>query len=270
MGYARMESVLRNGMVNGSITRHDKTQDPTIGLIGNKRPLVLWLADYSVYSGTTLSSVYNLIPGGSGMSIGSSPAYIEDGVFNTRSYIDFNSAADRVYTTSTSLMSGKNEITIVMLCKLTSTADRTLFYKIDSTITNTIGDLHVQSIGGNKVRVTFIGNPTTTSAVYETYDATIEGSWFLLTVKARLYQPNGQGSELEIYVNGTQNQTPITTTFVGSTSNFTSDPLYFGNNTSATAGGSQIAGGFVADYWLNSVEQIRIENFFRWYYGYRF
>jgi hypothetical protein len=48
--------------------------------------------------------------------------------------------------------------------------------------------------------------------------------------------------------------------------------MSFGNNapTSTTGGGSQIAGAIVFDYILSNMEQIRIENFFRYYYGRRF
>lgn len=269
MGFSPMYSGLRQGYING-ICKHDKVQDPTIGLIANKKPLVFWLADYAVYSGTTLSTIYNLIPGGTALNIGSSPAYIDNGFLNTKSYIDYNSAADRIYTSATTLMSGKYEMSVVMLVKLTTT-NGILFHKVDSTTINTIGDLNILSNGLGKIRVSLIGNPTSTSSVWDTYDATLEGSWVILTVKVDLRQTNGLGSELQIFINGTQNQTPVTTTFTTTgTSVFAADQLNFGNNTSATQAGSQIAGAFVCDYLLNSAEQQRIENFFRWYYGYRF
>jgi len=269
LSFSPMYNGLRSGYLNG-LGKHDKVQDPTIGIgyNANRRPVVFWLGDYAVYSGTTLTTLYNLISGGSSITIGSSPAYIDNGFLNNRSYIDFNSAADRVYTTN-NVISGQSEMTVTMLVKLTTSGTRTLLYKVDSAFSNTIGDLHITSEDATKVRVTLIGNPTTTSAVYDTY-APIKGQWFILTVKVRLSQPQGPGSELEIYVNGTRNQTPITTTFGASSSTFVGDGVYFGNNSSATQGGSQIAGAFVATYYLNSSEQIRIENFFRWFYGYRF
>jgi hypothetical protein len=269
MSFSPMRSGLRNGYING-LGNHDKVQDPTValGFNINRRPVIFWIADYSVYSGTTLTTMYNLICGGEALTLGSSPAFIDNGFLSNRAYIDFNSAADRIYTVN-NVVSGQSELTVTMLVKLTTTGTRTLFYKVDSAFTPTVGDLQINAEGTTKIRVTLTGNPTTTSAVYDTY-APIEGQWFILTVKVRLNQPQGPGSELEIYVNGTQNQTPITTTFGASTSTFVADPVTFGNNASLTQGGSQIAGAFVATYYLNSIEQIRIENFFRWFYGYRF
>lgn len=269
MSFSPMYSGLRNGYING-LGKHDKLQDPTValGFNTNRRPVVFWLADYAVFSGTTLTTLYNLVPNGDALTIASSPAYIDNGLLNNRSYIDFNSAADRIYTVN-NVVSGQSELTVTMLVKLTSASTTKLFWKVDSTFSSTVGDFYIESVGGTKVRVTLIGNPTTTSAVYDTY-APITGQWFILTVKVRLNQPQGPGSELEIYVNGTKNQTPITTTFGASASTFVADGVVFGNNVSATEGGSQIAGAFVATYYLNSIEQIRIENFFRWFYGYRF
>jgi hypothetical protein len=63
---------------------------------------------------------------------------------------------------------------------------------------------------------------------------------------------------------------PVTTTFGASTGTFFGNNYYFGNNSSTTNGGSQIASAITFDYWLNSSEQIRMENFYRWYYGRRF
>ena len=75
---------------------------------------------------------------------------------------------------------------------------------------------------------------------------------------------------MELYINGKLNVNPVTTGFVGSTSNFSSQSMNFGNDITQASGGSQIAGALVLDYWANSSEQIRLENFFRWYYGFRF
>ena len=169
--------------------------------------------------------------------------------------------------------SGKNEFTIMMVFRISSTSNgRVLFSSVDSTISATVGDISITTEGGNRVRVSFIGSPTSTSAVYETYDPLVEGTyhWHILTCKFRIYQPNGPGSELEMYLNGNLNMRPITTTFGGSTNNFVGNTFFFGNNSSAASGGSQIASAITFDYWLNSSEQIRIENFYRWYYGRRF
>lgn len=278
-GFSRMESGLKKGLVSEPGI-HNKVQDPTL-LQGTKQPTCLWVADFATATGAgaTITAITQLITGATSLLINSSPAYQPPysglgGVYNNRSYVDFNSGADSIYTNSSTLGSGKTEFALMMVFRLSVTTQRTLFYNVDSTISNTTGDIHVEAIGGNKVRVTFIGNPTSTSAVYETYDPLLEGThhWHLLTVKCRLYQPGGQGSEIEIWLDGKLNMVPVTTTFGGSTSTFVGNTFVFGNNavSSSTAGGSNIAAALTLDYWPNSSEQMRLENFFRWYYGRRF
>lgn len=277
-GHSRMESGLRKGIVSESGI-HTKVQDPTL-LQGNKQPSSFFIADFNATTtaGSTITSLTQLSPGKTAYTIGSSPAFQppyrgNGGVYNNKAYIDFNSSADRVSTSLATMGSGQNELTVMMVFRISSTStNRMLFYSVDSTISNTVGDIQITTQNGNRVRVSFIGNPTTTSAVYDTYDPLVEGlyHWHLLTCKFRLYQPNGQGSEVEMYLNGNLNMTPITTTFGGSTNNFVGNTFHFGNNSSATSAGSQIASAITFDYWLNPSEQLRIENFYRWYYGRRF
>lgn len=278
-GFARMESGIRKGLVNRSGI-HNKVQDPTL-LLAGKKPDSFFLADFATATGAgaTITALTQLIPGATAYTIGSSPAYQppysgNGGVYNNRAYIDFNSSADIVYTNLSQMGLGKNEITVMMVVRLSSTNQTMLFYNVDSTIANTTGDMTIESVGGNRIRVTLYGNPTTTTSVYETFDPLFEGTfnWHLLTVKCRLYQPNGPGSEMEIWLDGKLNMNPITTTFTGSTSTFVGNSYSFGNNapSSATAGGSQIAAALTLPYWVNPSEQMRLENFFRWYYGRRF
>lgn len=271
MGFSRMESGIKKGLLNG-IRSHDKVQDPTVGLIGSKKAQVFWLADYCATSGTSVTTMYNLMDTTQNLVGGSSPAYTFPGVLNGKAYIDFNSAADRISTSAT--YNGTQELTLMMVVRLsTLSAGRVLFYRCSTTIADTIGDILITT-EGTRIRVSLIGNPNTTFSIYETYDATVEGtsnnSWTLLTVKLRMYQPGGNGSEMEIYVDGKLNMTPVTTTFGSSTSNMPNTGMSFGNNSSATSAGSHIAGAIVLDYWQNSSEQLRLENFFRYYYGYRF
>ena len=277
-GFSRMESGLKKGVVSEA-GMHIKIQDPTL-LQGSKKPSSFWLADFATATGAgaAISAISELIQGATAFTILSNPVYRPgfsgssgSGVYNNRAYIDFDSTADLIYTSLSTMGSGKNEFTLMMVVRLSSASNTVLFYSVDSTIANTVGDITVESIGGTKIRVTFLGNPTTTSSVYETYDSTLEGNnWHLLTVKLRLYQPAGQGSEMEIWLDGKLNMNPITTTFGGSTSTFVGNSFNIGNNSSQTAAGSNIAACLTLDYWANSSEQIRLENFFRWYYGRRF
>ena len=285
LSFAKMDCGIRKGLLAG-VTRHDKVQDPSL-LLGIKRPLNLWLSDFATRSGTTITALPNLITGTS-LTIGSSPAYIDKGFLNNRGYIEFNSGSDIL--TAPAFPANKNELTVMLLVRIRTAAansnqtlygsGQVLFSKIQSTAATIIGDLSIHSIEGNRIRVTLVGNPTSTNCVYETFDSSVAGvvegkGWNIITVKCRLYQPQGPGSQIEIYVNGVLNMTRISDDFVESTSTFGNNAITYGNNSGliglgGTPMGSHIAGGLVLDYWANSSEQIRLENFFRWYYGYRF
>lgn len=277
MMFSKMESGIRKGVLS-NIGRHDKTQDPTVGLLGSKKPILFWLADYTNagVGSTNVTTIYNLMNTTQNLSNSGagSVTWIGQGMLNNKAYLDLNSGNDRILS-SVNYMSGKNEMTVMMVVRMAyGAAGRILFSFASTTISDTIGDVLITAESGQKVKVRFVGNPTSTISSYQTFDNTIEGTnnndWFLITAKFRLYQPGGQGSEVELYVNGKLNMDPVTTTFTGSTSNFTSSAINFGNNATQASGGSQIASGLVLDYWVNSAEQIRLENFYRWYYGFRF
>jgi hypothetical protein len=286
-GFSRMESGFKKGLLNG-IREHNKVQDPTVGLIGDKAPKFLWIADYTntggtypPISGNAISSTdgpYELIGGGL-MTAASNPVFRGNGVYYNKGYVDFASSADRVSTSTTIV--GKSELTVVMVLRLSSILTGVLFQRGAS---STVGDITISSIGGNKIRVTFTGSPSSTSSVYETYESTIAATentsngtnsnkWFILTVKFDLTQRNGNGSEMEIYINGVLNMTPVTTTFTGTTTAMSNLTVHYGNTTTQSNDVNyrcQIASSVYFDYWLNNTEQMKIENFYRYYYGHRF
>ena len=288
LGFSRMESGFKKGLLNG-IRDHNKVQDPTIGLIGDKTPKIFWLADYTYtggayppVSGGAISGTdgpFELIGGGL-MTAASSPVFRGNGVYYNKGYVDFSTSADRISSSTTIV--GTSELTVVMVLRLSSTLTGVLFQKMSNGAT--VGDITISSIGGNKIRVTFIGSPSTTSSVYETYESTIatttttsdgtnNNKWFILTVKFDLTQRNGNGSEMEIYIDGVKNMTPVTTTFTGTTAAMPTVTAHYGNTTTQSNDVSyrcQIASSVLFDYWLNNTEQMRIENFYRYYYGHRF
>ena len=285
-GFSRMESGFKKGLLNG-IRSHNKVQDPTAGIIGDKAPEFFWIADYTntggtypPISGNAISSTdgpYELIGGGL-MTAASNPVFRGNGVYYNKGYVDFASSADRISTSTTIV--GTSELTVVMLLRLSSTLTGVLFQRGASA---TVGDITISSIGGNRIRVTLTG-PSSTSSVYETYESTIAATentsngtnsnkWFILTVKFDMTQRNGNGSEMEIYIDGVKNMTPITTTFTGTTTAMSNLTVHYGNTTTQTNDVSyrcQIASSVYFDYWLNNTEQTRIENFYRYYYGHRF
>jgi hypothetical protein len=284
-GFSRMESGFKKGLLNG-IRDHNKVQDPTAGLITDKRPTIFWIADYTytggVYpptSGSVISSTdgpFELMDGGLMVAL-SSPIF-RKGVFNEKGYVDFASSADRVSSPTTT--TGTSELTVCMVLRLSSILTGVLFQRGASA---TLGDITISSIGGNIIRVTLTG-PSSTSSVYETYESTIAATentsngtnsnkWFILTVKFDMTQRNGNGSEMEIYINGVKNMTPVTTTFTGTTTTMSNLTVHYGNTTTQTNDVNyrcQLASSVVFNYWLNNTEQMRIENFYRYYYGHRF
>jgi hypothetical protein len=286
LGFSRMESGFKKGLLNG-IRNHNKVQDPTVGIIGDKTPKFLWIADYTntggTYpptSGSAISSTdgpYELIGGGL-MVAASNPVFRGNGVYYNKGYVDFSTSADRISTSTTVV--GTSELTVVMLLRLSSTLTGVLFQRGAS---GTVGDITISSIGGNTIRVTLTG-PSSTSSVYETYESTIaattttsngtnDNKWFILTVKFDMTQRNGNGSEMEIYINGVKNMNPVTTTFTGTATAMSNLTVHYGNTTTQSNDVSyrcQIASSVYFDYWLNNTEQTRIENFYRYYYGHRF
>ena len=285
-GFSRMESGFKKGLLNG-IRSHNKVQDPTAGIIGDKAPEFFWIADYTntggtypPISGNAISSTdgpYELIGGGL-MVAASNPVFRGNGVYYNKGYVDFSTSADRISSSTTIV--GTSELTVVMLLRLSSTLTGVLFQRGASA---TVGDITISSIGGNKIRVTLTG-PSSTSSVYETYESTIatttttsdgtnNNKWFILTVKFDMTQRNGNGSEMEIYIDGVKNMTPITTTFTGTSTAMSNLTVHYGNTTTQSNDVSyrcQIASSIYFDYWLNNTEQTRIENFYRYYYGHRF
>jgi hypothetical protein len=286
LGFSRMESGFKKGLLNG-IRNHNKVQDPTIGIIADKTPKFLWIADYTntggtypPISGNVISSTdgpYELIGGGL-MTAASNPVFRGNGVYYNKGYVDFSTSADRISSSTTVV--GTSELTVVMLLRLSSTLTGVLFQRGAS---GTVGDITISSIGGNTIRVTLTG-PSSTSSVYETYESTIAATtttsngtnsnkWFILTVKFDMTQRNGNGSEMEIYINGVKNMTPVTTTFTGTATTMSNLTVHYGNTTTQTNNVNyriQIASSVYFDYWLNNTEQTRIENFYRYYYGHRF
>ena len=286
LGFSRMESGFKKGLLNG-IRAHNKVQDPTVGIIADKTPKFLWIADYTNTGGTyppisgnaitSTDGPYELIGGGL-MTAASNPVFRGNGVYYNKGYVDFASSADRISTSTTIV--GTSELTVIMLLRLSSTLTGVLFQRGASA---TVGDITISSIGGNRIRVTLTG-PSSTSSVYETYESTIatttttsdgtnSNKWFILTVKFDMTQRNGNGSEMEIYINGVKNMTPITTTFTGSSTAMSNLTVHYGNTTTQSNDINyrcQIASSIYFDYWLNNTEQTRIENFYRYYYGHRF
>ena len=258
----------KHGGISNGISNKNKMQDPEIWT-GVNAPIVYWNSEYcTVNSSGNLLTITNLSnrsnPGA--LSVGSDPNKSND-VVNNKASLTFDTTD---YVSGGSLTGNDASIMLVFNLNTTSTADLCTY--IFTSVFDSIGDIYIQSVGGNTIQTTLIGNPTTNTSVYQTPSNLIQGRWYILTAKFRLYQPNGIGSEQELYINGTkQNIVPVTTSYTGlSTDAFQTTSFFFGGNSSQTRGGNKIATALTFDYWINESEQIRLENYFKWYYGCNF
>jgi hypothetical protein len=94
----------------------------------------------------------------------------------------------------------------------------------------------------------------------------------ILTCKYRLFQPSGRGSEQHMFINGRFHQilSGVDSFNEAINSTFTIPQLGIGNNPNsqnAVAQNFQMGMGLILPYWLEYSEQVKIENYFRWYYG---
>ena len=285
LGMASSRSGLCSGRTNG-VANKDKMQDPVLlASARNDCPFFYWNADNLTVVGGNVTAITNLLENYnpltqsaiSSMSVLSDPAYNSAAVFNNRAAVTFdNTDAFSTNNLAVPSMTNTSEMTMIMVCRPVSTSRSVLFWKKDVTSdpsVATIGDLSVE-FDGNNIDVIFNGNPTTEVGTYTAVDSRIYKNWIILTVKARLSLPNGIGSAIDIYVNGVRNKTTISDTITSlpsvATSTWANRYIQFGNSNQTTGGNNQIAAGFITEQWMNESEQLRLENYFRWYYGYNF
>lgn len=287
LGFSRMESGLKKGSTNG-ISNRNKVQDPAT-MTSDKAPFAYWVSDIfpEVADGTTAGSVANLA-GSATLTVGGSPVR-RKGCGN-KYYLDFDNSGDVVQT---SAAAGTTQLTVMLVFRSSSTVvtDTTIFARENSSITQA-GDIFIDITGSNKIAVTFISSSsTTTSLRYETSvlpdyvltstvkTGTNTSDWILMTVKFDSARGRtGQeikNRDIELYINGTRNQmTLVTDTWsLASGTNLPNVSCYFGNDSDAvnpSASGSHMAAGAVFNYWMHESDQLRVENFFRHYYGIRF
>jgi hypothetical protein len=286
LGMARRLSGYKSGTVSGTVYNKEKVQDPVLlASARNDCPFFYWNADNMTLSGTNVTAVTNLLGTYnpltqstiSSFTVASDPLYVSQAVNNNRAAITFDSNdAFGVLNTAVPNMTNTDEMTLMMVCRVPAANGVVLFCKTNESLfpgTGTSGDLIVESLSGG-FEVTFVGNTysSTNYGMWTAGDAkTRRGDWVLLTIKARLKQPNGVGSEIEIYVNSTKNMVntfgPIDS-FTGTT--WQNSYIVFGNGTSFVNGGGTIAAGLITEEWVNESLQLRLENYFRDYYAIKF
>jgi len=101
--------------------------------------------------------------------------------------------------------------------------------------------------------------------------------WILLTAKFDSTRGTVNPTrDIELSINGTKvGLTLVTNTWNLSSAgtNLPNVSCFFGNDSDGLnpgTSGTQLAAGIVFNYWINGADQLRIENFFKHYYGIRF
>ena len=289
LGMGNLRTGLAGGITDGTANM-DKLQDPVLLADANTHcPFYFWNADNVTLSGTNVTAVTNLLgtkfnplyePSVPTITVSSDPLYVSRAVNNNRAAITFDgNDSIGVFndTTANKNLTLSSEMTLMMVCRADSTS-ATVFAKTDESTfpgTGTAGDLIVRTDGSLNFEITYLGGVYSTSNydVYITTDPKVRSrQWVILTVKARMSQLYGPGSEIEIYVNGTlsQQNTGATSITGFDLTTFQNRYIQFGNGSSLATGGNSIAAGLITGYWINESQQIRLENYFRDYYGTKF
>lgn len=276
LGMSNITSGLKGGIVK-NIPDKNKIQNP-LNLSGIKKPLIFCNADNLTTNTGTVITLTDLI--GSGFTLTNAqgtnftPDLVVKDIFASRDSLDFNNATNSLYTTPDVNFNGKSEVSIIMVCKLKAIAAQ-VFYIEDSIIPGGV-DLSMTDTNRTLRSIYYGGQPgSITNSQYDSFLSQGESSdWMILTLKYRLKQPGGAGSEQEMYVNGRLQHKLNSSTFnIITTSMTSSQALIIGNTSiaSGSRGNSMSLGSFLLlDYWMNESEQLRLENYFRWYYGNKF
>ena len=276
-GQSNKHSGLKQGM--HKLTR-DKThsQDPA-ELTGLKKPIIFCISDFYTQPSSIETRLLDLC--GSGYALycnaGGSfrPQPISKDIFYNRTSMDFQSTSSYLTPIPTINLNGYNALTTIMVVKLKGLANKAIFTIEDTTSPGGL-NLTIEDTS-NRVSSTFYGGQpgSVTNSEFETFKPSGEmWEWIIITSKVRLGQPQGVGSEQEMYVNGNLQKKFVSSTFNVITTTFNSSQnIIIGNDSiiSGTKGdGIKLGGIVVLPYWANETEQIRIENYWRSYYGNKF
>lgn len=270
----------RVGLLSGikeDTSNKDKVQYPQ-SLAGIKKPYIFYTADsipIDLSTGFPLSTtITNLISGYNDLYESVNPQITFNSSTTSIYPLDFNNLRATVDHTTGSKFIGCGTlqnpfnlctaVSFTFVCKPITTGTGVLCQRGVGTGAS-YSTITVE--GGNRIRVSFTDSSVNT-IFYESNTGSMQiGRYDLVTVILRYAKPNGAGSEVEIYING-QNQTNYQSgTFVGSSGNFVNGAAYIGATSSGTNASTYIASTLISEYAYNPSERIRIENWFRWYYG---
>lgn len=277
-GQANKHSGMKQGI--HKLTR-DKShsQDPA-ELTGVKKPLIFCISDFYTQPSNIETRLLDLCGSGYDLYCNAGGTYrpqplVKD-IFNNKTSMDFVNASCYLVPIPTLALTNYNAVTTIMVVQLKGQASKAVFTIDDTT---TPGGLNVTiEDTNNKLSSTFYGGQpgSVTNSKFETYKPSGEAwEWMIITSKVRLDQPQGAGSEQELYINGNLQKKFVSSTFNVITKAFNSaQNIIVGNDNSILSGtkgnGIKLGGIVVLPYWANECEQIRIENYWRSYYGNKF
>jgi len=278
LGMGNLRTGFAGGITDGTANM-DKLQDPTL-LTGVKKPIIFCNADNVTTTASTITMT-DLV--GSGFALtqngsGQTPDVVVKDIGNLRNALDFNEVDNSLFPTPSYNFAGESEYSVMMVVKIKPIAS--VILKVQDDLNP--GTLLLQTVDtAQTIQSTLTGGQpgATNTSVYRSRSTGTSTSelqnYMILTYKARLAQPGGAGSEQELHINGTLKKTLFSSNFNVITRTMTSAQTFIVGNTrtdfNALEGNGMYLGAFLLfDYWLNESEQLRLENYFRDYYGYKF
>jgi hypothetical protein len=268
---------MKIGLVGGNIntmSNRSNMQNP-LNLTGNKKPLMYGLPDFYTITGSTITNLTDIANTGrfwtSNGSAASRPIPRENKL-NGRTMLVYEGASAWMSSNSAPSSTAKNAYTIIFVAKMNGTGNMTML----TSNSITAGAINVQAGPSDtySVRSDFYystSNFSTWSSVSPSNRITRD--YAIYTVKYRLAQPGGVGSEQLMYINGQLQHYPVSTTFTLGTTTAAMNTIAIGNSPTSPntlARDFELGACMVFDYFVNESEQLRLENYLRYYYNERF
>lgn len=279
---------LKSGMLSGrkeNITNKDKFQNPQF-LYGIKQPLALFNGDnVPLDTGNTPSNtVFDSLISGFNSSYennitnlitSTSKLITIDPNLNLKRSFDFATNASAVYSNApAAILSNTRAISFTVIIKPTiinTSLNKTVVF--EKNITTSLNSRIECSIEPDfSVKVVYYD--TANTAISITYkslpNSILLNKYYMITVTIDSQIKNTISDPIKIYINGKLNSYYSSGSCLGTPNDFATGNFYIGSTSSGTGNGSYIAAALVSEYAYSDIERIRIENYFRWYYGNKF
>jgi hypothetical protein len=270
LAMSNLNSGMKGGVVSGTWDR-SKIQNP-LNLSGVKKPIMFGCADFCSGEGTTRLTMEDIANTGNtfitNLSQSNRPIQTPNKI-GTKDALVYANATSQLFSSSSPMPSARSSMSLMMVCKMSGLQNTWLA----STNSITAGALDVTAFSSDVYTIN--SNFYYATSAFSTY-RTLSPSpsymrdYVIVTLKYKISNLTGTGSEQELYVNSRLSKYAVSTTFTPGVSTFTMASLGIGNNPGsgpANATGFELGSVILFDYFLNESEQLRLENYFRWYYG---